>query len=138
MTQSIDAHERTEIATDETLKTIERLAAQLERERAARIRSDNRLIDLLADTAMQEHNRVERQEMVEWMASVIRAVHSRPVWWGWLPPRWQRQMLTARLARRGLFDGKAYIRDYPDVAQAGMDPLLHYIMHGRHEGRKIG
>ncbi len=33
------------------------------------------------------------------------------------------------------FDPAYYLRAYPDVAKAGMDPLLHYIRHGRREGR---
>ena len=33
------------------------------------------------------------------------------------------------------FDREFYLRAHPDVAKAGMDPLLHYFRHGRAEGR---
>lgn len=35
----------------------------------------------------------------------------------------------------GLFDRNGYLRRYPDVAQAGMDPVVHYVQHGATEGR---
>lgn len=43
-------------------------------------------------------------------------------------------------AARGLapsqaFDGDRYIKTYPDVRDAGMNPLLHYIRHGESERR---
>jgi glycosyltransferase involved in cell wall biosynthesis len=33
------------------------------------------------------------------------------------------------------FDQKFYLMHYPDVAEAGADPLDHYLLHGRQEGR---
>jgi hypothetical protein len=36
----------------------------------------------------------------------------------------------------GLFDAESYLAHYPDVQQAGMDPLRHYIWHGMGEGRR--
>jgi SAM-dependent methyltransferase len=33
------------------------------------------------------------------------------------------------------FDREFYLKQYPDVAEAGIDPLEHYIRHGRSEGR---
>jgi hypothetical protein len=41
-----------------------------------------------------------------------------------------------RKRRRGLFDAKFYLAKYPDVAEAGLDPLQHYVLHGAAEGRK--
>jgi glycosyltransferase involved in cell wall biosynthesis len=34
------------------------------------------------------------------------------------------------------FDPAWYVRQYPDVASADVDPLLHYIQHGEAEGRR--
>lgn len=34
------------------------------------------------------------------------------------------------------FRADEYLRLYPDVAASGMDPLGHYLLHGRPEGRK--
>ena len=33
------------------------------------------------------------------------------------------------------FDTAAYLAAYPDVAAAGVNPLLHYLVSGMHEGR---
>jgi hypothetical protein len=35
-----------------------------------------------------------------------------------------------------LFDRDFYLRKYPDVAAAGVNPLRHYLEHGAGEGRK--
>lgn len=40
-----------------------------------------------------------------------------------------------RLARSNLFDPVYYLRRYPDVGAAGMDPLTHYLAHGAKDGR---
>jgi hypothetical protein len=41
----------------------------------------------------------------------------------------------ARLAASGLFDKKFYLEQNPDVAKAGQNPLLHFLLHGAGEGR---
>lgn len=41
----------------------------------------------------------------------------------------------ARIRESGLFDEAYYRSAYPDVAQAGIDPLLHFVLHGNEEGR---
>ena len=33
------------------------------------------------------------------------------------------------------FDPEFYLKTYPDVAQAKINPLLHFIVHGRNEGK---
>jgi SAM-dependent methyltransferase len=35
------------------------------------------------------------------------------------------------------FDSDCYLQANPDVAQAGMDPVVHYLKYGRFEGRKL-
>jgi hypothetical protein len=37
---------------------------------------------------------------------------------------------------RPFFDAAFYLERYPDVRQAGMNPLWHYLRHGAAEGRK--
>lgn len=44
--------------------------------------------------------------------------------------------LRKRIAASGLFDSAWYLATYPEVAEAGMDPILHYLDHGAHEGRR--
>src|SRR5690606_27527266 len=40
-----------------------------------------------------------------------------------------------RMRQSGLFDGKWYLSYYTDVAEAGYDPLYHYVRYGAREGR---
>ncbi|MBP5343786.1 MAG: glycosyltransferase [Alphaproteobacteria bacterium] len=35
------------------------------------------------------------------------------------------------------FDGNQYLKDNPDVKKAGMNPLEHYVLYGKKEGRKV-
>ncbi len=44
----------------------------------------------------------------------------------------------ALIRSSGLFDEDWYLANNPDVAQAKMDPLLHYLCHGGFEGRDPG
>jgi len=39
------------------------------------------------------------------------------------------------IARSGLFDRGWYLKNYPDVAARGIDPVRHYVTHGAREGR---
>jgi precorrin-6B methylase 2 len=41
------------------------------------------------------------------------------------------------LAASGLFDRSGYLARYPDVAAAGVDPLIHYLAVGEREARAI-
>jgi hypothetical protein len=72
---------------------------------------------------------------VDWLRAVHAALLSQPAWWGLMPGQWRREREQRRLQRRGLFDAQAYLARYPDVADAGLDPLFHYIAHGLQEGR---
>ncbi|MGM1054033.1 MAG: glycosyltransferase [Pseudomonadota bacterium] len=42
------------------------------------------------------------------------------------------------VAESGLFDAERYLSENPDVADASMDPLRHYLQHGGAEGREPG
>lgn len=48
----------------------------------------------------------------------------------------QRQSDIELIQASGLFDARWYLQKYPDVAEAGVDPLTHYISDGAREGRK--
>ena len=62
----------------------------------------------------------------------------------WIPSmagsasRKRRQRLMALLTSSPLFDEDWYVRTYPDVAKAGIDPGWHYIEFGWREGRDPG
>ncbi len=45
----------------------------------------------------------------------------------------------ARLVRQSsLFDAAYYLNENPDVADAAVDPAIHYVRHGWKEGRQPG
>src|SRR5262249_16871302 len=41
-----------------------------------------------------------------------------------------------RVRRSDEFDAEYYLSRYPDVSHAGLNPLMHYVEHGRREGRQ--
>ncbi len=42
------------------------------------------------------------------------------------------------IRRSPLFDPDFYLNEYPDLAAAGVDPAVHYFLHGGEEGRNPG
>lgn len=50
-------------------------------------------------------------------------------------PATQAEQDIAYLEASGLFDRERYLEMYPDVAQAALDPIRHYVLHGAREGR---
>lgn len=40
-----------------------------------------------------------------------------------------------QIRNSGLFDEKWYLHHYPDIAEAGCDPIVHYVKFGAKEGR---
>ena len=65
----------------------------------------------------------------------------RWVAWALRPPlRAKPAQLRAfhRIKRSGAFDAEGYLTRNQDVAQSGMDPLMHYVEHGVREGRNPG
>lgn len=55
-----------------------------------------------------------------------------------LLPRLARYWQLAALRDCGLFDAAWYLATYDDVRAAGVDPALHYLIHGPAEGRDPG
>lgn len=55
-----------------------------------------------------------------------------------LVPRLRRRRERALVAGSGLFDAAWYLDSYPDVAQAGVDPLRHFLASGAAERRDPG
>jgi hypothetical protein len=47
----------------------------------------------------------------------------------------QRYRATHALIASGIFDPAGYLQRFPDVAEAGLDPLAHYLAVGEREGR---
>ena len=72
----------------------------------------------------------------ERMVEINAVLNATPRWWALMPRSWRRSKEHARLKSRSLFDAASYLQRYPDVADEGMDPVVHFMRHGRHEGRE--
>ncbi len=68
------------------------------------------------------------------------------IWWtvtlqvflrtyNWFQVRNQLSFYRRVLRKTGLFDNDWYLARYPDVVQAGLNPLVHYFKYGASEGR---
>ncbi|WP_159726259.1 DUF6270 domain-containing protein [Methylosinus sp. Ce-a6] len=90
------------------------------------------------DDLRKARDRLEQAQSESWLEKYLaeadgsgaaaRSVFDRLFVW------WARRCEMHRL-RRAKFDAEGYLLRYPDVAAAGVDPLAHYILHGRSEGR---
>jgi glycosyltransferase involved in cell wall biosynthesis len=74
---------------------------------------------------------------MQWLGEAIAISRQFPKWWALLPSRSRRQRELEHLGRIGFFDAGEYLAMYPDVVDAGIDPLEHFIRHGIFEGRFI-
>lgn len=80
----------------------------------------------------------ETREQAEWLRQLAVATidSPKPWWWPFMPLSWRRERERKQLQRKGLFDADAYLARYQDVAEAGIDPLSHYLKHGILESRE--
>ena len=74
----------------------------------------------------------------DWFSRLYAVLDSQPWWWSLLPRKARETRSAHRLERHGIFHARSYLDRNPDVAQNGMDPLRHYILHGMAEGRTLG
>uniref|UniRef100_UPI003340CCFF rhamnan synthesis F family protein n=1 Tax=Castellaniella defragrans TaxID=75697 RepID=UPI003340CCFF len=101
----------------------------------------------------------EKSQAIASLQQEIAALRSSKIWRLTYPLRWfmrnvclplanlmrlvfdpiQKILMVARdrksLCASGLFDCDWYLKQYPDVAEKGKDPIRHYLMHGAIEGR---
>jgi glycosyltransferase involved in cell wall biosynthesis/SAM-dependent methyltransferase len=132
---------------------VNQLAAELEEqvaEAAARTAEVNQLAaeleeqvaEAAARTAGVDALRHQLEQANKEIASVKRDLAKIKRSFSWRVTRPLRAIVaqTKRLKGRRLptglaFDPDWYLKRYPDVAAAGLDPLRHYLKYGRHEGR---
>ena len=102
-----------------------------------RLQERNREVGTLSLRILAEDRKVQMAEsQSEWLGEVSATVIETATWWNRLFARRRRvEAIEQRLQRRGLFDAAAYLKRYPDVRSSGMPAVVHYIRHGRGEGR---
>ena len=91
-----------------------------------------RLTSILADESMKVD---QAHANAEWLRSALQLAAGFPKWWAIMPQKWRRKREHVRYRNSGLLDAERYLEAYPDVAEYGMDPVRHYILHGIEEGR---
>ncbi|RQW37684.1 hypothetical protein [Novosphingobium sp. LASN5T] len=82
------------------------------------------------------HQLREADAKADWLRRIGAAITEFPRWWALLPAAVARRKQDRRLRNDGLFDAARYREDHPDVADAGIAPLRHYLLHGIAERRK--
>jgi len=124
-------------------KRVRESEGALEAEKAELTQVKARLDDRFGEIAKltriyreQELQTDKQREQAEWLRQVYAITAGSPRWWVFMPRSWRNPRELRRLQRKGLFDGRAYLARYPDVAAEAMDPLRHYILHGLKEGRE--
>jgi hypothetical protein len=113
-------------------RAAEALRAQSEQKLDARFAEIAALTSMLADAGTQS---AASSANAEWLRSMMQIAATFPKWWALMPQDWRRKREHARFRSSGLFDAVRYLETYPDVADNGMDPVRHYILHGMLERR---
>jgi GT2 family glycosyltransferase len=86
-----------------------------------------------------------RENVIRSLASLRRPAHDTNVrsvlgTLARFPPRraWRLAKDYRLLSSSALFSRHCYLQNYPDVFEAGFDPVLHYLLFGASEGRRPG
>lgn len=102
------------------------------------IQTETRVVDEVSKPSLEEsHHYVDpARQQAEWVRELSVATWGRVPWWQELMPLgWRLRAVKHYLAPGKRFNPETYLARYPDVAAAGVDPLLHYLRHGIAEGR---
>ncbi|MBB4860586.1 putative nucleic acid-binding Zn-ribbon protein [Novosphingobium chloroacetimidivorans] len=146
---SIEDRERAAAGAQERIASLTQTVASLRSEALnyhAKAASALEQLELLraenkqqARTVRSLEDRVaQKDRQLSWLRRLYQVLGRTDAGWnGVLPPQIRRQKLSQTLKRNGHFDGDAYLAKYQDVAEAGMDPLRHYVLHGMAEGRFV-
>jgi hypothetical protein len=138
------SHTESELAKrrNEAEETAAGLAQAKEQLREMETRLNERFGEIAMLTRFLREKEDEAKQVAdraEWMRQISALLLGGGSWRGklaWLLPGPLAYALRKiQLKRRGLFDAKAYLREHPDVARSGADPLRHYLNHGLKEGR---
>lgn len=86
------------------------------------------------DRANLDQLAAKRQQLLQEFGQIMHRVLNGSGLMSW-PINWRKAEQLRIVRDCGLIDPDWYLKNYPDVAQAGLDPFKHYINHGAKEGR---
>lgn len=119
--------------------------SELESAAADRDRNKRALSALESSVAGRVARRVNAYSVANPRQAAMLRKGAQAAWWTVtmqlprkLSERRKLQQETALLKKSKLFDAEWYLQRYPDVAGAGADPVLHYLVHGAANGRDPG
>jgi DNA repair exonuclease SbcCD ATPase subunit len=84
---------------------------------------------------MEEGARRASDDQSKWLQDIFARLQRKPKLLDLLPSSPHQRSYADQIKASGLFDAESYLEKNPDVAAAGVDPLLHYICYGLREGR---
>lgn len=128
-------------SADRELQKLRRLKDQADERVAERFRETATLTRLLSERERQVQISDEKAARLHSISTVLlngsasRSLKSRIG--GFLPAAIRFKKQKSRLKHAQIFDCDAYLEANPDVAEAGVDPLWHYLNHGCDEGRQL-
>lgn len=133
-----DKHEKEAQALREERETLKRDLTNLTEKHVVRVRELAQMTQILQDSDDQLdalRNRLSRYQMSAAMA-VGRAITGLVgLSAAKVPTDAELITVSQSLSETQLFDPEYYRRRYPDVVEAKIDPVLHYLVHGAGEGR---
>lgn len=132
LTDQLAAAEGRASEIEQQLATSEQRAKDFERRLNLHFGETAALSKMLLD---REESARKEAAKVQWLREIHQAVARSSRWSGLLPRSRQRERRDERLRRLGLFDPDRYLQMNPDVAESGMDPLEHFVLHGIDEDR---
>jgi hypothetical protein len=133
----VEADTRLSLRTKTDQDEIRRVRQDSEAARAAlaRLQADHATLSQSHDSVLAQLN--EATETVRAQAGIRRLLHqiaeAPTPWWQGAAARLRQRMDIVQAS--GLFDPEAYLQINPDVAEAGVDPLRHFVEFGLAEGR---
>jgi hypothetical protein len=128
-------------SADRELEKVRRLKDDAERRVAQRFNEIAALTRLLSERERQAQIGDEKAAQLQAISRVLlngsasRSLKSRMR--SLLPAAIRLKKQKSQLSSAGIFDPEAYLQANPDVAEAGVDPLWHYLNHGIAEGRRL-
>lgn len=103
---------------------------------SSKLKTSHRDIAKVTRMLIDSEERLEHSENDKiWFQELSNILSHYPSWWRFLSEENRQRRIDRRLMKKGLFDGQAYLEHYQDVADSGMNPLQHYLLHGMAEGR---
>jgi hypothetical protein len=128
-------HEAELVACKSEIKSAKARIAHAEREAHRLAGQAERLAEALRENEIVCR---EQEQTLDWLRQVDEVMTASLSGWRLLmPPIWRRRRQLKWLHDKGLFNSTHYLKRYPDVARAGVDPLRHYMQYGLSEGRQI-